>query len=547
MLVTDSFNNFYNCLKKDHTLLIVNTDVDALTTCAILMYAFSSDDITYSVMPVDSWSGVSKAVEEHKDQACNVVFINCGGTRSLSDLNLPTEVSIFVLDSHRPVHLDNIYNNTNIRVLALASEIAEWSVPEASKIYDNGSDGEESEEDENEDIASAIERRTIKQQQKGNWKRNRASLLWTYYMNTWFSPSSAVFMLEIIHCLGKSNAEMMWCAAVGLSSQFTDQLISVENYTATCIDRMRPFIRKYAPRKNSEQISDDQLRVSFDKELTLPMYAHWSVYDSICNESLFICQSRLWSQKGEHSLKHILAKLGLTLTESKQNFCVMSNERRKEVFDIMEKHVDASFATFTAHFGYAVRYNSADFARMLSLQLECHFSPSGPLSEIRAGAIPALEISLERYKAVLKAITSLVFLSMNQGHIISTARYFIVNVQQSQSASYLRSRHCLYLYAHLLLRAFASAKNTRRASKPLIVAVPTDESGQWYLVAGIMPLSEILADTQRKSVIGRAFEHIAEEANIDIRRDYFESNIIQIRTGDRAAFFNFLETRLEMA
>lgn len=37
-------------------------------------------------------------------------------------------------------------------------------------------------------------------------------------------------MLELLHELGKSNAEMMWCAAVGLSSQFTDQLISIETY-----------------------------------------------------------------------------------------------------------------------------------------------------------------------------------------------------------------------------------------------------------------------------------------------------------------------------
>lgn len=55
-----------------------------------------------------------------------------------------------------------------------------------------------------------------------------------------------------------------------------------------------------------------------------------------------------------------------------------------------------------------------------------------------------------------------------------------------------------------------------------------------------MPLADILSDTQRKrfnpiiiyqllliyffSMIGRAFEHIAEEAKIDVKREYFDSS-----------------------
>lgn len=33
--------------------------------------------------------------------------------------------------------------------------------------------------------------------------------------------------------------------------------------------------------------------------------------------------------------------------------------------------MDASFAAFSAYFAYSTRYNSADFARVLSLRLEC--------------------------------------------------------------------------------------------------------------------------------------------------------------------------------
>lgn len=49
----------------------------------------------------------------------------------------------------------------------------------------------------------------------------------------------------------------------------------------------------------------------------------------------------------------------------------MNSDRRIEVFDILEKYMDARFAAFNAYFSYSIRYNSADFARVLSLRLEC--------------------------------------------------------------------------------------------------------------------------------------------------------------------------------
>lgn len=49
----------------------------------------------------------------------------------------------------------------------------------------------------------------------------------------------------------------------------------------------------------------------------------------------------------------------------------MSSDRRLEVFDILEKYMDARFAAFNAYFSYSTCYNSSDFARILSLRLEC--------------------------------------------------------------------------------------------------------------------------------------------------------------------------------
>lgn len=44
--------------------------------------------------------------------------------------------------------------------------------------------------------------------------------------------------------------------------------------------------------------------------LILPLYSHWSIFQSMCCDAMFVCQSSFWSQKGEANLKYILAKLG---------------------------------------------------------------------------------------------------------------------------------------------------------------------------------------------------------------------------------------------
>lgn len=48
----------------------------------------------------------------------------------------------------------------------------------------------------------------------------------------------------------------------------------------------------------------------------------------------------------------------------------MKRERRREVIDILMKHMDTGFASFISHLGYNSSYNAVDFARLLSLQLE---------------------------------------------------------------------------------------------------------------------------------------------------------------------------------
>lgn len=61
-------------------------------------------------------------------------MINCGGTLDLVELLQPNEsVVIFILDSHRPYDLCNIYSESQIRILGKPDEDSE--IPEYNDIF----------------------------------------------------------------------------------------------------------------------------------------------------------------------------------------------------------------------------------------------------------------------------------------------------------------------------------------------------------------------------------------------------------------------------
>uniref|UniRef100_A0A1I8AZL5 CDC45 domain-containing protein n=1 Tax=Meloidogyne hapla TaxID=6305 RepID=A0A1I8AZL5_MELHA len=594
MIISNDFRlQFYEELRKDHILIIVNADVDALCATAILTHLFSCDEVTYTLIPVNSIEGLKSSIKIHGKQTKNIILMNCVGSNSLLDFELPSNVNFWIIESRRPIHLDNIYNVDSIKVLTESSELPDWNVPDANSIYEHEEQsGSESEEEEGEDVegeyidreeeeedgevdelvendqqsqegrnsiikrrgkrkhlADIIASRTLKRQRRTHWKRARGTILWEYYLKI------SVFMLELAHELGKSSAEIMWCSAVGISSQFIDQIISVEKYTDICADRMKPFILKFGPR--SAALNDqnrNHLTVSFKEDLILPLYSRWTLYESMLNESHFICESKLWSQRGEDKFKEILSKIGLTLAECRQNFEVIKKDRRLEIFKIIKEYLNKTFASFNTNFGFNSTYNAVDFARILTIRLEWNQADKPDLELSRrfestneilreffktgGRELPPLKHSVELYKMALRSLNELVKRSIAQKHVVLMSRFFLLSLSdQCSMLGFLSSRHFLFLFFHSVLRAYVSTNPSSRGTKPFILIFPLlGEQSGWYLISGLMPLVEIMADTSGKSVIGSAFKHVAREANIEIRHTFDSNGLIFIFKANKPLF-----------
>ncbi|PIC38450.1 hypothetical protein B9Z55_010461 [Caenorhabditis nigoni] len=516
------------------------------------------DDVPYSIRTVEGWGSVDKIFVELQEQKCNYILINCGATRSLSRLQLPPDSIVYVLDSHRPFHIENVYANEQVHLLINNSEMAELQLPDVDSVIREDSDDEDENDDEDAPYEQQVEnvrRRAIRREEMQVWERQRNRILWKYYESTWFSSPSCVTLLELAAEMNKVSAELMWYTSVGLNSAFIDKLISIERYTQICVDRMRPFVNRFMPRNiiNQGRV-DDLLHITFGRELPLAIYSHWDLYNSMTVNEYFSIKTKNWTQRGDANIRQLLTQLGITLHETKQKFESLPTEQRKLVVDVLEKEMDSSFATFFATLGYCGKLSACDVARAVTLKLEMPRHDS-MLDRFQAGKmILQSSITGERQERLhlshtltstcqraLQVSWKSVSAAINQSEIISNGPYYLFTCARAIDEDMLDSRHFLYNTTSFMLSAFASMRKGRTA-KPLIAMFPLNgESAGWLVVTGVMPIATIYEDNLIKTCIGRAFERVKKmNPKIRIVDDSFNSDIIRLKSEDRTRFIDLL-------
>ena len=57
-------------------------------------------------------------------------------------------------------------------------------------------------------------------------------------------------------------------------------------------------------------VSVDVLKLSFEQELHLILYRHWSVFESLCHSPLTSTNFKVWTMKGKKKLHEFLADMG---------------------------------------------------------------------------------------------------------------------------------------------------------------------------------------------------------------------------------------------
>uniref|UniRef100_A0A8C2W487 Cell division cycle 45 n=1 Tax=Chinchilla lanigera TaxID=34839 RepID=A0A8C2W487_CHILA len=142
MFVSDFRKEFYDLVQSQRVLLFVASDVDALCACKILQALFQCDHVQYTLVPVSGWQELETAYLEHKEQFRYFILINCGANVDLLDILQPDEDAIFfVCDTHRPVNVVNVYNDTQIKLLIKQDDDLE--VPAYEDLFKDEEEDEE--------------------------------------------------------------------------------------------------------------------------------------------------------------------------------------------------------------------------------------------------------------------------------------------------------------------------------------------------------------------------------------------------------------------
>ncbi|XP_004695024.1 PREDICTED: cell division control protein 45 homolog [Condylura cristata] len=566
MFVADFRKEFYEVVQSQRVLIFVASDVDALCACKILQALFQCDHVQYTLVPVSGWQELETAFLEHKEQFHYFILLNCGANVDLLDILQPDEDAIFfVCDTHRPVNVVNVYNATQIKLLIKQDDDLE--VPAYDDIFRDEEDDEDHLGDESEDGSEPSEKRTrleeeiveqtMKRRQRREWEARRRDILFDYEQYEYHGTSSAMVIFDLAWMMSKDLNDMLWWAIVGLTDQWVQDKITQMKYV-TDIGVLQRHVSRHNHRNEDEEnaLSVDCTRISFEYDLRLALYQHWSLHDSLCNTCYTASRFKLWSVHGQKRLQEFFADMGLPLKQVKQKFQSMDISLKENLREMIEESAnkfgmkDMRVQTFSIHFGFKHKFLASDvvFATM-SLMESPEKDDSGTdnfiqaLDSLSRSNLDKLYRGLELAKKQLQATQQTIASCLCTNLVISQGPFLYCSLMEGAPDVMLFSKPAsLSLLSRHLLKSFVcSTKNRRCKLLPLVMAAPLSVEQGTVTMVGIPPETD---SSDRKNFFGRAFEKAAEGTNSRTLHNHFDLSVIELKAEDRSKFLDALVSLL---
>ncbi|XP_032166968.1 cell division control protein 45 homolog isoform X1 [Mustela erminea] len=566
MFVSDFRKEFYEVVQSQRVLLFVASDVDALCACKILQALFQCDHVQYTLVPVSGWQELETAFLEHKEQFHYFILINCGANIDLLDILQPDEDAIFfVCDTHRPVNVVNVYNDAQIKLLIKQDDDLE--VPAYDDIFRDEEEDEEHSGSESDNGSEPSEKRTrleeeivartMKRRQRREWEAQRRDILFDYEQYEYHGTSSAMVMFDLAWMMSKDLNDMLWWAIVGLTDQWVQDKITQMKYV-TDVGVLQRHVSRHNHRNEDEEnaLSVDCTRISFEYDLRLALYQHWSLHDSLCNTCYTAARFKLWSVHGQKRLQEFLADVGLPLKQVKQKFQSMDISLKENLREMIEESAnkfgmkDMRVQTFSIHFGFKHKFLASDvvFATM-SLMESPEKDSSGTdnfiqaLDSLSRSNLDKLYHGLELAKKQLQATQQTIASCLCTNLVISQGPFLYCSLMEGTPNIALFSKPAsLTLLSRHLLKSFVfSTKNRRCKLLPLVMAAPLSVEQGTVTVVGIPPETD---GSDRKNFFGRAFEKAAESTNSRTLHNHFDLSVIELKAEDRSKFLDALVSLL---
>ncbi|GBG77077.1 hypothetical protein CBR_g23403 [Chara braunii] len=296
-------------------------------------------------------------------------MINCGATEDLRCLlNVGRRALIFVIDSHRPIHLQNL-NQYNKQVVVVYTDEDEaelntsYSFPVSHLANNPESDSElddsdlESDEDEDEDeededddefgglrVRGARTRRgqdTVDRQEKRRRQKQRVEY---YARGSYYGRPSGCIMYDIAHQLRRNTNELLWLSCVSLTDHFIHERLTHERYQAVTMELEQQInslgnleVVTTATLEDGTKVHVPEVdRITYEEEPRLMLLRFWSLFEAMLHSTYVATKLKTWSEPGRKRMKLLLVGMGVPLVESYQLYLHMNRKikrRLKEEFE----------------------------------------------------------------------------------------------------------------------------------------------------------------------------------------------------------------------
>ncbi|KAJ3681006.1 hypothetical protein LUZ60_015495 [Juncus effusus] len=545
-----------------------STDTDSLTALKILTSVLASDSVLYSVYPVLQIPDINSRLSSFsKEQPLCILLINLGSQSDLRRvLGLREEglTRVFVVDSHRPIHLHNL-SGGNEKVVVLYSGEDEinadlsydFDVGALANASDLNSDDEfDDDDDDDSDSESDLEfeeveekgrkKRRVERENESDPLRLYGKLKSEYYkLGTFHGKPSGFLLFELAHFLRKNNNELLWLACVSLTDQLVHERLTSERYQSGVME-LEQYINCTSNFEKSTCVTlkdgtkiraPENSKISYEDEPRLMLLRQWSLFDSMLYSSYSATKLRTWSDNGLKKLMLLMARMGFPLIDCKKNFQYMSLAVKNGMKEKFEQFLpeyglsDFFFRSFFKINGYLnSKISAADVVYGVTALLESKsdfweaYSALNNLEKLKKGMNFAIEIQRAILRQGSNAITK-------SGFIKSGRKFRWVKIDDPVDSVKLGHPMALTKFSYFLMDAL---KERGAKVKPLVCVCEVKGNCR-VLIVGICNRPRIGA--VKGNEFGIAFRIAGREIGAEFFEELVESSWVLL---DASKVSNFM-------
>ncbi|XP_041972251.1 cell division control protein 45 homolog [Aricia agestis] len=534
MFIEDIKNDFYNVLLGNRVLLLVHYDVDAVCACKILQDLFQCDNISYTLVPVGGISELKTAYEENNEEIKYVVLVNCGGTVDLVDILQPEEdVVFFVLDSHKPTDICNVYSDGQVR---LVYKDEEENIPNFDDIF---RDDDEENDDELEGM-ERVEEVVRKRKERKAWEERRHTLMFNYTQFSYYGKPSACVALEVAERTRGAGVSALWAAAVASASH---DALALRPAARALLDA-EPLHRRAAVAQAS---APDTAGVCGERDALVPLYRWWSLEEALRHAAGVGARLRLHSAAPR--LRQLLADMGVPLQQARQHFRAMDVELRRGWAEALA--------------AAAPRYGLPDPARLTFVLRRPHAPPLAAVDHVYAIMALLEHESMLRAEGFQLALCSLGVAGGAGGAAGEALATGVRGAQRALAAASRAAAAAITARALRLAGPFAYFIIPEGSPEAALLAGPLwlRETARWAAAAGggsrpllcaaPLPHDRCLllglpprAHQEPRNLFGAAFEQAAARSGADVSLDLVDTSVVSLPAAQRAQFLDALTALL---